>query len=312
MIFTKQTSHLKRQSEEFKELCGPSKFNGIIKKSAIQNEKAYTKLFLLPVVQKLIKETRLFSPMYNDEINVLYRENSRNLRLFTSSNKNYVQSNKLHSFLKSSNVTTHRQILHSHKFNKNTTITSQMSTLVVCQNQLLHNNVAPSQPFYNSYEAIRECKKELADYELNEIKNYSKIYYVGRLESKLFKINSTSPHLSWNNKLGYYKAKEKDHIQYRYEILSILGYGSQAIVYKCIDHKKQNQVAAKIYRNTRSHKSASQEAAMLQSLNTSSGAHNIVQFYRSFQFRGHFVIVEELLGPNLFDIIRQSNFQVSL
>ena len=40
-----------------------------------------------------------------------------------------------------------------------------------------------------------------------------------------------------------------DSIAYRYEILSSLGQGSFGQVFKCIDHKKNEEVALKIIKN---------------------------------------------------------------
>ena len=41
----------------------------------------------------------------------------------------------------------------------------------------------------------------------------------------------------------------KDHIDYRYEIISLLGQGSFGQVLKCYDHKLQEHIALKIIRN---------------------------------------------------------------
>lgn len=40
-----------------------------------------------------------------------------------------------------------------------------------------------------------------------------------------------------------------DHIQYRYEVLELLGKGSFGQVLKCLDHKTKEQVALKILIN---------------------------------------------------------------
>ena len=40
-----------------------------------------------------------------------------------------------------------------------------------------------------------------------------------------------------------------DHIQYRYEVLEVIGKGSFGQVLKCLDHKTKELVALKILRN---------------------------------------------------------------
>jgi hypothetical protein len=313
-ISVHQTRSSRKQSEAGKVVLSPHKLKDQRHINIMQNESHYNKLFLLPVVQKLVQETRLFSPAYNTEINMLSKESSRNANMLCTSIKNYRQPNRINSISKPTKMISQKTLQIS-KFGfcrKNSAIKPKIIEDITHMNQLSQDFVVPTkQAFFNCYEAIRELKTDLAEYELQEIKNYNKIYFAGHLDSKLLKLSQKSPSASWDNKQGYYKAKERDHIKYRYEILSILGYGSQAIVYKCVDHKKQNQVAIKIYRNSKLYKSVSQEAVLLHLLNSSSHDHNIVQIYSSFEFRGHFIIVEELLGPNLFDIIRQSNFQVN-
>ncbi len=48
---------------------------------------------------------------------------------------------------------------------------------------------------------------------------------------------------------GDYYLTKRDHIGYRFEILSLLGKGSFGQVVKCFDHKKQINVAVKMIRN---------------------------------------------------------------
>ena len=48
---------------------------------------------------------------------------------------------------------------------------------------------------------------------------------------------------------GNYIVKVKDHIAYRYELLTYLGKGSFGIAVKCYDHKNKEEVALKIIKN---------------------------------------------------------------
>ena len=59
---------------------------------------------------------------------------------------------------------------------------------------------------------------------------------------------------------GYYNIVLGDHINYRYEIIKILGKGSFAQVVQARDHMKKREIALKITRNTEiDHKFAKSE-----------------------------------------------------
>lgn len=54
---------------------------------------------------------------------------------------------------------------------------------------------------------------------------------------------------------GNYKGIWNDHIAYWYEVQSLLGNGSFGNVFKCYDHKNQEEVALKVLRNFKDDKS---------------------------------------------------------
>ena len=107
--------------------------------------------------------------------------------------------------------------------------------------------------------------RHLTDYERTEILDYPHIYYFGEGAKKVkASPNVISPRSSTNqnpasapeeenygydDSKGNYRINVKDHIAYRYELVSFLGKGSFGIAVKCFDHKTREMVALKIIKN---------------------------------------------------------------
>lgn len=110
---------------------------------------------------------------------------------------------------------------------------------------------------------------------------------------------------------GFYKIVIGDHIAYRYEVLQELGKGAFGQVVKCYDHKDKCEVAIKITRNSAyDHTNSRAEVALLKKLSTSHNSESrIVKLKDSLFFRNHYCIVFELLGSNLYNDIKETNFQ---
>lgn len=109
----------------------------------------------------------------------------------------------------------------------------------------------------------------LSEYEKLEIHNFPEIYFVGtaqlvkigkgrrsgldRQELNIVRAVDKDPQEIFNDGFddsrGDYYLTKRDHVGYRYEILSLLGKGSFGQVVKCFDHKKQINVAVKMIRN---------------------------------------------------------------
>ncbi|KTF77389.1 hypothetical protein cypCar_00004617 [Cyprinus carpio] len=103
-----------------------------------------------------------------------------------------------------------------------------------------------------------------------------------------------------------------DHIGYRYEVLEVIGKGSFGQVLKCLDHKTNEMVAIKIIRNKkRFHHQALVELKILDAVRRRDrdNCHNVIHMKEYFYFRNHLCITFELLGANLYELIKKNNFQ---
>ena len=156
-------------------------------------------------------------------------------------------------------------------------------------------------------------RNQLAEYEFKEILHYSELYYLGKYESKLHKLNPNLPNNGWDDDKGFYQLKSRDHLNYRYDVVSVLGNGSFGHVYQCVDMKTNEQVAVKILRNKEKfHKQGKIEVQILSALNQTSPseAQFVVEMKDNFVFRNHICIVFEILSIHLFQLIQSYNYAV--
>jgi dual specificity tyrosine-phosphorylation-regulated kinase 2/3/4 len=151
---------------------------------------------------------------------------------------------------------------------------------------------------------------EIAHYDANDI------YYVGKAISKpkhLHEASVTPTGLKskFTDDKGHYYILPGDHVQYRYEMLRFIGNGSFGSVYKCRDHRTQELVALKICTKRNSlHVEAKHETSMMEYLQNECPPHDgIARMIDFFRFRGHVVIVTELLGLDLFEHCRALSFR---
>jgi serine/threonine protein kinase len=105
----------------------------------------------------------------------------------------------------------------------------------------------------------------------------------------------------------------------RYKVLKQVGIGTFGRVLECLDlnarpHRdpRYNYVAIKVVRDVkRYHESAQIEANILRDVNRRGGrglSHCVVLF-DTFSFNGHYAIVQESLGPSLYDYLKRHNYQ---
>lgn len=164
-------------------------------------------------------------------------------------------------------------------------------------------------------EAIRKYHDLLTPFEQSEILGYKNIYFAGHPKAR--KINGV-PNGGRERGSGYddvrgdYKFVTGDHLEYRYEVLGLLGKGSFGQVVHAVDHKKNVNVAVKVIRNKKKfYQQACVEIKILEKLMRDDYDHrsNVVRVYGYFYFRNHFCITFEVLSMNLYELIKQSKFR---
>ncbi|XP_059924157.1 dual specificity tyrosine-phosphorylation-regulated kinase 4-like [Gadus macrocephalus] len=104
----------------------------------------------------------------------------------------------------------------------------------------------------------------------------------------------------------------KDHIAYRFEVLELMGEGTFGRVLKCRDHKTKQLVAMKVIANDlRYADEAMAEVEILELLqkNDEDGVANVVHMKEYFQFRDHLCITFDLMGKNLYEMMKERHFR---
>ncbi|CAI2732731.1 unnamed protein product [Schistosoma spindalis] len=160
--------------------------------------------------------------------------------------------------------------------------------------------------------ALNIYGKKLTSFEKEEILNYNKIWYLGLSAQKIDAIQGSPSNHGYDDETGGYLKITHDHIAYRFQTLETLGKGSFGRVIRAIDHKSGFPVAIKIIRNKkRFHQQAQVEVAILENLKKADhkNIHNIIHIRDHFTFRNHLCIVFDLLGSNLYDLLRKNDFR---
>lgn len=161
--------------------------------------------------------------------------------------------------------------------------------------------------------AMKLYQFNLTSYEKQEMQKYDPIWFVGHHAKK----RPCSPshalcNYGYDDERGDYLIQIRDHLDYRYEVLEIMGKGSFGQVLKCFDHKTGQTVAIKIIRNKkRFHAQALVEVKILQELIQwdPEDKHHNVRMLSHFMFRGHLCIAFECLSINLYEFIKSNGFQ---
>uniref|UniRef100_A0A8C9R378 dual-specificity kinase n=1 Tax=Scleropages formosus TaxID=113540 RepID=A0A8C9R378_SCLFO len=152
----------------------------------------------------------------------------------------------------------------------------------------------------------------LTKYEQEEILDYSEIWYLGLDTKKIEASHGTPQNSGYDDEHGSYIKVLHDHIAYRYEVLEVLGKGSFGQVLKCVDHKNNEMVAIKVIRNKkRFHNQALVELKILDAVRRrdKDNSYNVIHMKEYFYFRNHLCISFELLGMNLYELIKKNNFR---
>ena len=121
--------------------------------------------------------------------------------------------------------------------------------------------------------------------------------------------------LEGDDKDGYYKIRPGEMLDGRYQISSALGRGMFSGVARAIDTKTQTTVAIKIMRNNDAlRKGGFTEIAILQKLNSADPENkkHVVQFERSFEYKGHLCMAFENLSLNLREVLKKFGNNVGI
>ena len=159
--------------------------------------------------------------------------------------------------------------------------------------------------------ALALFNKDLTQFESSEILRYQEIFYLGTITNKL-PGNIKAENFGFDDPNSDYLLVKKDHISYRYEIISLLGRGSFGQVCECFDHKKKEKVAIKVIKNKRKfHQQAKVEIRILQSMreNDPEDNKNIIKMQNFFMFRNHVCIVFELISISLYEFLQLNDFK---
>ena len=117
-------------------------------------------------------------------------------------------------------------------------------------------------------QALRAARLNI--FERGEIMDFKQIYFCGTQGASKIEGNAqaaASSNFGYDDERGDYNIVLGDHLEYRYEVVDILGKGSFGQVVRCIDHKTGHLVAIKIIRNKkRFHQQALVEVNILQKL----------------------------------------------
>ncbi|KAK7091820.1 hypothetical protein V1264_009455 [Littorina saxatilis] len=161
-------------------------------------------------------------------------------------------------------------------------------------------------------EALKLYRSKLTAYEQTEILDYPEIYFLGLEAKKVEGVPGGASNNGYDDESGSYIKVLHDHMVYRYEILEVLGKGSFGQVVKCYDHKMDLMIAVKIIRNKkRFHHQALVEVKILDALRRKDkdNQFNLIHMSEYFYFRNHLCITFELMGMNLYELIKKNNFQ---
>lgn len=153
----------------------------------------------------------------------------------------------------------------------------------------------------------------LTSYEKQEMMSYEHVYFVGHhAEKRPTSPSNSTCNYGYDDERGDYLIQLRDHLDYRYEVLEVMGKGSFGQVLKCFDHRSGQTVAVKMIRNKkRFHAQAMVEIKILEELIAwdPEDKHNNLRMLGHFMFRNHLCIVSECLSMNLYEFIKSNGFQ---
>jgi len=160
--------------------------------------------------------------------------------------------------------------------------------------------------------ALKFHMEDLTEYEQGEILDFPQVWFLGSGAQKIRGTSAATNNHSYDDERGDYFTVLHDHILYRYEVTNPLGKGSFGQVVRVFDFKANTYMALKIIRNKkRFHHQALVEVKILEHLRERDveSTSNVVHMQDYFYFRNHLCITFELLSINLYEFIKNNNFQ---
>ncbi|KAL7753203.1 serine threonine protein kinase CMGC group [Sorochytrium milnesiophthora] len=119
-------------------------------------------------------------------------------------------------------------------------------------------------------------------------------------------------HPPHDDKDGHYILRTAEMLSSRFTIIRQLGQGTFGKVAECLDHLTNARVAVKVVRAIPKYRDASMgEMRVLNAIRESdpSGRFRCVNLLHYFEHRNHVCMVFPLLGPSLFDFMKENQFQ---
>ncbi|KAA6366418.1 MAG: putative Dual specificity protein kinase [Streblomastix strix] len=160
---------------------------------------------------------------------------------------------------------------------------------------------------------LKNFGKLLTTFEIGEILEYNQVYYYGeKAKKKVHASQNLGENNGFDDEWGDYIMYLNDHVIYRYEIVEVLGKGSFGQVVKVVDHKTNRSCALKIIKNKKKfHKQGLIEVKLLEYIrdNDPEDITNNIRIFDYFYFRNHLCMTFELLSLNLYDFMKETNFQ---
>ncbi|XP_029910400.1 dual specificity tyrosine-phosphorylation-regulated kinase 4 isoform X2 [Myripristis murdjan] len=196
--------------------------------------------------------------------------------------------------------------------------TTRFGAAVDSRNKILSNKLEKDRAYegqrlpMSPIDALKNFQERLTEFEQEEIMDYSEIWFMGLGSQKIEASHGAPQNNGFDDEHGSYIRVLHDHIAYRFEVLEVIGKGSFGQVLKCLDHKTNELVAIKMIRNKkRFHHQALVELKILDAVKRKDkdNLHNVIHMKEYFYFRNHLCISFELLGVNLYELIKKNNFQ---
>jgi dual specificity tyrosine-phosphorylation-regulated kinase 2/3/4 len=156
--------------------------------------------------------------------------------------------------------------------------------------------------------ALSQYGALLTRHEATEILKFPEVYFIGDPARKLEGAPASGLNRGFDHPDHSYRPQIGDHLAYRYEILGAFGAGAFGRVVRALDHKTGAVIAIKVLINTpQMHDQGKIEAKLLAHLNHVRCG-SIVRAYDFFVFRSHICITFEVLGANLYDVLKLGGF----